>query len=302
MLLQGQLFPVTPLTRINPTMKVTKSLILPVVLSFTVATAALQGAISITSSSYSYSQDFDSLPTADSGSFTWADDSTLPGWYRRANVNNSTQTLDPDLVDLSAKGDNVGVPAFYNASTAGSSDRAVGFRINGLPGGLKKGSVGVVFQNNTGLTITGFDLGYTGENWWQAVNDTTLIFQYAIVDSFATDISGDIDRAQADTWTDVGGLSWTVTGVEGSNNWVNGKTNSSVFNPFTISGLSIAPGQELVIRWRIAESGVQRSGLFIDDVTFGNLVTVPEPSTYALLAGLATLGLVMVRRRRSGRQ
>lgn len=260
--------------------------------------SALQGSISIPTTAFTYTQNFDSLPTANTGSFTWTDDSTLPGWYRRANVNTGTQTPDPDLTDLSAQGSNVGAAAFYNASTASNSDRAAGFRINGQPGGLKKGSLGIVFSNDTGSTITGFDLSYTGEKWYQAVNATTLLVQYAVLDDFATDINGDIDRAQADTWNDLGSLSWTVDAGP-SNTWTNGTSagNFNVFDPLTVSGLSIAPGQELVIRWRIAESGVTLSGLFIDDVSFGNLTAVPEPSTYALLAGLATLGLVMLRRR-----
>lgn len=261
--------------------------------------SALQGQISINDLGSGYAQNFDSLPTANTGTFTWTDNATLPGWYRRANVSTSNQTLDPDLTDVSAQGSNVGTPAFYNASTANNGDRAVGFRVNGQPAGLKKGSVGVVFTNNTGLTLTGFDLGYTAEKWYQAVNETTLLVQYAIVNSFATDISGDIDRAQADTWNDLGSLSWTVAAGAG-NTWTNGTAsgNFNVFDPVSISGLSIAPGQDLVIRWRIAESGVTRSGLFIDDVSFGNLTAVPEPATYALLAGVLSLGLVVYRRRK----
>ena len=153
----------------------------PILTSFMVAGLVAGGAnadIAINSISDSYTQDFNSLPTQNSGTFTWADNSTLNGWYRRANVNNTTQTPDPDLVDYSAQGSNVGVPGFYNASTANNPDRAVGFRINGQPSGLKKGSVGVIFDNNTGLTLTGFDLSYQGEQWYQSLNATTLEFQW----------------------------------------------------------------------------------------------------------------------------
>lgn len=261
---------------------------------------ALSGSISIADATFTYTQDFDTLPAADTGTFTWTDNSTLAGWYRRANVSNSVQTLDPDLTDLSAKGSNVGVAAFYNASVAGGSDRAIGFRVNGQPAGLKKGSMGMVLKNDTGLTLTGFDLGYTGEQWYKSTNETTLLFQYAIVNSFSTDISGDIDLAQAGMWNDVSALSWTMP-ASTSNTWTNGTDAANVasFAPLSISGLSIAPGQELVIRWRIAESGVGRAGLFVDDVTFGNLTTVPEPATYALIAGVFAVALVVGRRRRA---
>lgn len=280
--------------------------LLPVTLlaSLAMAAPALHGSISILTSDFTYSQDFDSLPTANTGTFVWTDNETLPGWYRRSNISNADQTPNPNLVDRSAQGSNVGVVGFYNASIANNTDRAVGFRINGQAvndGGLKKGSVGVVFTNNTGTIITGFDLGYTGEKWYQAVNDTTLLVQYAVVDSFATDINGDIDRAQPGTWTDVGALSWTVLGLPGTNSWTNGTQagNFNVFEPVTLTGLSIADGQQLVIRWRIAEAGAQRSGLFIDDVTFGNLTVIPEPRTVAVWAALTMLGLVIYRRKRA---
>lgn len=265
--------------------------------------ALLHASIIISDTNFSYSQNFNSLPTANTGTFVWDDNETLPGWYRRSNVSNSDQTPNPNLVDHSAQGSNVGPFGFYNASTANNPDRAVGFRINGQPDGLKKGSVGVVFTNNTGLTITGFDLGYTGEKWYQAVNDTTLVLQYAVVNSFADDIGGDIDRSQPGTWTGVSALSWTVDGVDGSNTWTNGTQagNFNVFEPVTISGLSIADGQELVIRWRIAETGVNQSGLFIDDVTFSNVTAIPEPSTYAAITGLLMFGFVMYRRKRAQR-
>lgn len=281
-------------------MKTTQLLSVSLIATCALAAPAVYGSLPIASTDFSYAQDFNSLPTANTGTFTWADNSTLAGWYRRANVSTSDQTADADLIDRSAQGSNVGPFGFYNASTAGNTDRAVGFRINGDPAGLKKGSVGLVFTNNTGTTITGFDLGYTGEKWYQAVNETTLLVQYAVVNSFAADISGDIDRAQADTWTDIPGLSWTVA-AGASNTWTNGTQpiNSNVFAPVTLNGLSIGDGQDLVIRWRIAEAGAQRSGLFIDDVSFGNVAAVPEPATMAVWVGLAILGLVMYRRKRA---
>lgn len=247
--------------------------------------------ISINSTSDSYSQNFNGLPNQDSGTFTWTDNSSLNGWYRRANVNNTDQTMDPDLVDYAVKGANVGNPGFYNVSTAGNSDRAAGFLVNGQPGGLKKGSLGVVFANNTGTTLTGFDLAYQGENWYKAVNETTLLFQWRVVDSFA-DINSDIDRAQ-DGWNDSGALSWTVA-ADTANAWVNGTANTASLSA-SISGMALADGQKLVMRWRIAESGAQRAGLMIDDVTVNNWVTIPEPSTAGMLS-IALLFALLIRK------
>jgi hypothetical protein len=264
-------------------------------LAVSISTTMASAALIINDGAFTYSQNFNSLPNDDTGALAWTDNSTLVGWYRRANVSNATQTLDPDLVDVSAKGANVGPPAFYNASTAGNTDRAVGFRINGQPDGLKKGSVGVIFSNNTGQTITGFDLGYTGEQWYKATNATTLLVQYRIVNSFTDINGGDIDFAEGGAWSDISALDWSVA-ANGSNGWSNGTTNSTTFAPETISGLTWNDGQQLVLRWRIAETGVQQNGLFIDDVSLGNLALIPEPSSLALL-GLG--GLLIARRRRA---
>ena len=236
--------------------------------------------VAINSTSDSYTQDFNSLPTQDAGTFTWTDNSTLNGWYRRANVNNSDQTPDPDLVDYAVKGANVGAPGFYNVSTAGSNDRAVGFRINGDPNGLKKGSVGLIFDNNTGTTLTGFDVAYQGEQWYQSFNETTLVYQWRVVDSFA-DINNDIDRAQAGWSAEGSPLAWYV-GAGTANAWMNGKVNSTNISG-SVTGMSLAPGQKLIMRWRIALTGVNQAGLMIDDVVVDNWVAIPEPATFGLL-------------------
>lgn len=250
--------------------------------------------IAITSTSDSYTQNFNSLPTQNTGTFTWTDNSTLNGWYRRSNVSNATQTEDPDLVNYAVQGSNVSSPGFYNVSTAGNSDRAAGFLVNGQPGGLKKGSLGVIFDNSTGTTLTGFNLSYKGEKWYQAVNETTLLFQWRVVDSFA-DINNDIDVAQTG-WNDAGALSWTVAAGAG-NAWANGTQAGNYTNlSASITGMSLAAGQKLVMRWRIAETGSIKSGLMIDDVVVNNFVAIPEPATLGLVAafGVATL---FVRRR-----
>ena len=229
--------------------------------------------ISITNLGQSYTQDFNTLTNQNTGTFTWADNSTLEGWYRRSNVNNSDQTPDPDLVDYAVKGDQVGLPGFYNVSTAGNSDRAVGFRINGQPTGLKKGSVGVIFTNETGSTIQSFDVSYRGEHWYRTVNDTTLVFQWRVVDSFA-DINTDIDRAQ-EGWSDEASpLAWSVPAAAGST-WQNGTTaaNSTNLSATVSDGVNLSDGQLLILRWRVPLTGGQEHGLFIDDVVVDNFLT-----------------------------
>lgn len=237
-------------------------------------TGAAVADISITSLSQGYSQNFNTLPTQDAGTFTWEDNTTLDGWYRRANVNNSTQTPDPDLVDYAVKGSNVGSPGFYNASTAGNSDRAAGFLVNGQPGGLKKGSLGVIFTNETGSTIQSFEVSYAGEKWYKTVNDTTLKFQWIVTNSFAG-IDSDIDLAGA-PWNDVVALDWYVS-ADTASSWVNGTQaiNATNFSATVTNNVNLADGQVLILRWRIPETGTPEHGLFIDDVVVTNFLTAP---------------------------
>jgi len=272
-------------------MKNKTAIILASALSVVLLAGGANADVSINSVSYVYTQDFNSLTVQDAGTFSWTDNSTLNGWYRRSNVNNSDQTPDPELVDYAVKGSNVGAAGFYNVSTAGNADRALGFRINGTPEGLKKGSLGVIFDNNTGTTLTGFDLSYTGEQWYKSVNDTTLEFQWRVVDSFA-DINNDIDRAQSGWSAEGSPLAWFVAGS--ANGWANGMSNSTNISG-SVTGMSLAPGQKLVMRWRIPETGEGKAGLMIDDVTVSNFIAIPEPTTLSLIA-VSGLSAMFVRR------
>ena len=242
----------------------------------------------------SYSQNFNSspIPTSNRDAWTWTDNSTFAGWYRRSNVNNDTQTLDPDLLDYTAKGAGVTIDGFYNAHAGTSTDAAIGFLVDGQPTGLKKGSVGMVFQNNTGTTLTGFDVAYQGEKWYRHTEDTTLLFQYTIQDSFA-DINSDIDRAGSGIWTDVGALSWTEAAAADTT-WMNGSVNTTNLNA-SVSDVTLADGQSLIMRWRIPLTGTKEQGLFIDDVTVDNFVAIPEPATIGLITLFGT-GILAVRR------
>lgn len=69
------------------------------------------------------------------------------------------------------------------------------------------------------------------------------------------------------------------------------------------AGLSVDGGTVISGTAGTPESGLNRFGLRQaassnnETITIDNLTIVPEPSTYALLAGLAALGFVMARRR-----
>jgi len=239
-------------------------------------TGTAGAAISITNLTQGYTQNFDTapIPVGTRDAWTWTDDSTFEGWYRRANVNNGTQTPDPDLLDYTSKGAGVTIDGFYNAHNGTNPDAAVGFLVDGNSGGLKKGSVGIIFTNETGSTIGSFDVSYRGEQWYRSTFDTTLKFQWIVTNSFA-DINSDIDRAGA-PWNDSGALDWYAP-TNATAGWLNGQllANGTNLSTTVNNNVNLAPGQVLILRWRIPESGSQENGLFIDDVVVTNFTAVP---------------------------
>ena len=109
--------------------------------------------VSLTTVGSTYSQNFDTLPT--SGSATWTNNSTIPGWYQARTGTGTTIVAN----DGSSNAGNL-----YSYGTGTSTDRALG---SVGSGGATAGSFfwGVRLQNNTGTTITSVDISYTGEQW-----------------------------------------------------------------------------------------------------------------------------------------
>ena len=79
-------------------------------------------------------------------------------------------------------------------------------------------------------------------------------------------------------------------------------TSVPVSTPYLVTGLEVANGDSIYLQWSSADfAGTGNyDELFLDNITLnvGSASAVPEPNTFALLAGLATLGLVGSRRRR----
>lgn len=219
-----------------------------------------------------YTQDFNSLPTA-SGS--WTDNSSLPGWY--ANRTAFTTT--------GGGGSSTGVLYNYGTSS-GSSDRSLG----SLPNTTSDNVIfGLRLVNNTGATITGFDVDFIVEQWRRDTSPNSQVtLSYQI---FAAD-AGSVD---AGSWTTVVTATPSVTGAGGS--IVGNLVENQLAMAESISSIAWEDGQELWVRWAFAKTSGSNIHIAIEDFSL-SVNAIPEPATAATLLGLLGLAAMVAHRRR----
>ncbi len=133
------------------------------------------------------------------------------------------------------------------------------------------------------MTFENFAVSYAGEQWRNNGNATqqTLSFWYQ-VGTGLTDTTPGSNAA----WTALNALDFTgpiatATAVSLDGNALANRINLSA----TLSGVSLAPGQELFLRWLDLNDAGNDHGLAIDDLNVTALTVVPEPSTWVLLGG-----------------
>jgi len=241
----------------------------------------------------SYSQNFNNTlsPFSDNNGFgnalssSGVNQSTLPtGWAMSENGSSLGGLYD------AATGSGSGANLFSFGATA-SGERALGSLRSGT--GAANNIFGVLFQNNTGRTITQIYVQYRGEQWRQGANGNAdrLDFSYN---------AGNPANLLAGTWTDFNNLDFSSAASPnptGSDTALNGNLAANQRNiggvGTFITGLNVLNGQTFGIRWRDSDSTGNDDGLAIDDL----LVMVPETSSRAMVVGLGLLGLVAWQRR-----
>jgi predicted extracellular nuclease len=237
-------------------------LLLPFLL-FTTSEALAMPAINL---SNPYSQEFNLL--ANSGtSNSWIDDSTIGGWYA-------------NRLTYAAGTGSSNTGALYSFGSVSASDRALGGVASGTTGTI---FWGVRFVNNTANTISSLDISYVGEQWRNGGSTTTpsvaqkLDFQYQIGASNLT----------TGTWIDFDPLDFTspIFGTTSASaldgNAPANRTNLSA----SLSGLSIAPGQEIWLRWQDINDANNDHGLAIDDFSIAADFANPAGITIAQSGG-----------------
>ncbi|WP_349741535.1 PEP-CTERM sorting domain-containing protein [Roseateles cavernae] len=237
------------------------------------ASLSANAAIQLGDANLSYQQSFDSLATSGTSS-------ALPtGWAFLETGTNANASYA-----AGTGSDNAG--NVYSFGSAGSSERALG--------GLLSGSVtpvfGASFTNQASRAIDSLAISYTGEQWrlGAANRADRLQFQY----------STDASSLNTGSWTSVSALDFGSIVTTGSARALNGNSNSAAVSG-SLSGLSLAQGATVWLRWTDFNASGADDGLAVDNFSLNaTLAPVPEPSSYALLlAGLGAIGFVTRRRR-----
>ncbi len=218
---------------------------------------AAQAQVSLTTPGAPVTINFDTLPA--SGSATWTNNSTVPGWFHARTGTGTT-------IVANSGSSNAG--NLYSYGTGTATDRALGSLGSG---NAAVGNLfwGVRLQNNTGATITSLDVSFVGEQWRNsAAAAQTLTFSYLVG---SPTVTGSLAEFQS-AGTAVAALNFTSPITGGTAGALDGNLAANrVALSATISGLSIPNGTEVMLRWADPDHTGADHGLAIDDV----VVTVP---------------------------
>jgi len=195
--------------------------------------------ISLTSLNTVYTQNFNALATSG------ASDTVPAGWSFHETGNNANA-----LYTAGDGSSNSGDTYSFGIG----SDRAFGM----LQSGSLIPMIGVCFTNNTGQTITSLDLSFTGEQWRLGTvgRADRLDFQY----------STDATSLTTGTWFHADALDFSGPVTTGSTGALDGNlaANGTAISA-SVTGLSVANGATIFLRWTDFNASGTDDGLAIDD-------------------------------------
>ena len=235
----------------------------------------------------SYSQNFDSLPST--SSTTWSNNTTLAGWYAGTDATASISTIGINTGSTTT----AGLYSFGVTGTNPLTDRSLGFApSNAFSGasGTGRNALALFLTNNSSSALENFVVSYRGEQFRRDfASSHDLTFGYAV------GTSPTISSILAATVTSVPGLTFTspTVGIGGSALDGNSPTNNTSLSS-GLTGLTLQAGETLMLRWIDLNDVSNDHFLTIDDLSV-TADAVPEPTTIAILAGAAAFA---ARRRR----
>ncbi len=201
-----------------------------------------------------YSQNFDTLPA--SGSATWADDSTVPGWYSQRSGGSGNSIVADAGSDTAGN--------LYSYGSASTAERALGSIGAGTPT-AGNFAHGVQLQNTSGEAATLNSLAYTGEQWrkggetvaqvvtlWYKISPTPITLLVPSADAGWTAVAAGNFSSPVNTSTGT-----SLDGNDSAN-----RTAISI-NP----NIFVPAGNYLMIRWKDLNHDGDDHGLAIDDVS-----------------------------------
>ncbi len=227
-----------------------------------------------------YTQNFDTLPLSGTYTFTGIGPFSLdanPGVNASGLAGWSFAKFAPAsgnaLFKFDTGGSNSGgVNSYGIAGTNPVTDRALG----SVASGTTASRVGVTMVNTSGHTITYLTVSYTGEQWRRgSAAANTFAFSYAVG-------AGDINTG---TFTNFTALDFKAPNNGTTLNVAldgNAPANRVPGITATITGLTWAPGQALVLRWTDVDDSGSDDGIAIDDFSISDAPPVPVITTQPL--------------------
>lgn len=257
-----------------------------------------QAQVSYTSTTgAAYQQSFDSLLQTGSATFQQnaATDTTngLQGWYaHRFTTVAATPTLTPSTG--SSSGGNL-----YSFGATNNSDRALG-----SVGSNGEGSFvwAVRIQNNTGLDITGFTIGYTGEQWrfggGAAPVTQTVEFSYGVFARNNELTGATLSNPAAAGFSDPGDMDF-ASPITSGNFTLDGNAAANRVVKSTNISATIPAGQELWVRWNDDNHDGNDHGMATDNFSFAATQFQPVPAPPAAVSlGIGSAMLILAGRLR----
>lgn len=205
------------------------------------STAKADNTIILSALGMPYLQNFDSL------SNTTDSDSLPVGWVISESGSNANNRY------LASTG-NSGIGNTYSFGSTGSTDRALG----GIQDSNLVPTFGASFTNHTGGVIKSVTIKYTGEEWRLA--------RTSRVDKIIFELSTNATTLGDGSWTDYEELTFFTPFKDSVGAKDGNLQRNRLDKQFTVTGMSIAPGETFWIRWRdYNDTQGLNDGLAVDD-------------------------------------